>query len=135
MKNKNVNIGGVQTNICAWCGKAKGVYISKKVIPFNSASRRGVITDYEPCEECAKKFSMGVPVLEMSKEPLVEGQLPFTEQGGIKYYPTGSYVVMSKDFMGDDYEVGVPVLCLTDEFKNIKSVVEEINNVEKRDKE
>lgn len=114
---------GVSMSVCVWCGEVKGVAINKKVIPIHQNMPSKAITDYEPCDDCKARWDKGIPVIEVENNPLVEGQFPITEEGGNKYYPTGSYVVIREGVLSDEYKKGQPVLCHTEEFNKIVKAV------------
>ena len=53
----------------------------------------GVVLDYEPCDECKENRKLGVTLMEVSEEPMIDG---FPEiQNGI--YPTGRWCVIRKE--------------------------------------
>jgi hypothetical protein len=53
----------------------------------------GVVLDYEPCDECKENRKLGVTLMEVSEDPVLDG---FPEiQNGI--YPTGRWCVIRKE--------------------------------------
>ena len=53
----------------------------------------GVVLDYEPCNECIENRKLGVTLMEVCDEPVLDG---FPEiQNGI--YPTGRWCVIRKE--------------------------------------
>ena len=120
---------GVSMSVCAWCGEVKGVAVNKKVIPIHQNMPNKSITDYEPCDSCKERWDMGVPVIEVVTSPIVEGQFPITEEGGIKYYPTGSFMVIGEGVLSDEYKKGQPALCPTEDFKQIAKAMGGLKDV------
>ena len=102
--------------VCLFCGKYKGNSSNVKVKDIKSIPQR-VVVDYEPCAECKSEWEKGVPILEVTTYPTHKGQPPITE--GHQVYPTGRYMVFNVDAVSEDYKVGVPVLCLKEDYEAI----------------
>lgn len=97
--------------VCFFCGKSKGVALFGKMKGDAEAPRK-VLTDYEPCEECQKKFRRGIllvgvadkspdgrpPITEATQEVPVPGSARTVEKR-VCMYPTGRYVIATEDFL------------------------------------
>lgn len=66
---------------------------------------RSIVLDYEPCEDCKKKFSLGVLVIEVTFDQPKDMRPAIAKDiTGVKAYPTGNYVVVRRgvlDVYGD----------------------------------
>lgn len=97
---------------CAWCGQPKneialmGRMSRKKtvrnawggqstVIEDNDMEApKNIILDYEPCDDCREKWSMGVVVLEATTRRPEPYRPPIQKSGEDEIYPTMRYVVI-----------------------------------------
>ena len=102
--------------ICLFCGSSKGISSAVKVKDIKNIPQK-VVVDYEPCEVCKTEWEKGVPILEVTTYPIHKGQPPITE--GHNVYPTGRYMVLNAEAVSEDYTVGVPVLCLKEDYEEI----------------
>lgn len=58
---------------------------------------RSAVLDYEPCEGCKKKFSLGVLVIEVTFDQPKDNRPAISKDiTGAKAYPTGNYVVLRR---------------------------------------
>jgi hypothetical protein len=55
--------------------------------------------DYEPCEQCKELFNMGIHIIGVSTEPMVETMFPIVNDENITLYPTGSMFVSSEEWV------------------------------------
>lgn len=86
--------------ICFWCGKEKNeVALLGQINKEDSEAPRRVIMDYEPCEQCKELFSMGIHIIGVSTEPIVETMFPIVNDDNIKLYPTGSMFVSTEEWV------------------------------------
>ena len=86
--------------ICFWCGKEKNeVALLGQINKEDAEAPRRVIMDYEPCEQCKELFSMGIHIIGVSTEPIVETMFPIVNDDNIKLYPTGSMFVSTKEWV------------------------------------
>lgn len=64
---------------------------------------RSIVLDYEPCEDCKKKFSLGVLVIEVTFDQPKDMRPAISKDiTGAKAYPTGNYVVMRRGVLNVD---------------------------------
>ena len=85
--------------VCFFCGKEKGEVALLGALKGDAEAPRNLILDYEPCDSCREAFSKGVLIVGVS-EHAPDGRPPIAEG----FYPTGSYVVASKDFIKRAWE-------------------------------
>lgn len=95
--------------ICAWCGKEKNEIVlmgrlgdGRKGEDFEAP--KNVLLDYEPCDECRKKWSLGVCLIAVTETPNAEGQPPMPN--GV--YPTGSWSVIKREAFERIFEEEAP---------------------------
>ena len=96
--------------VCFFCGNEKNEIALLGQI---GDRRRGedfeapmkMILDFEPCEECQKKFAEGVLLIEVSSTPEYIG-MPIAENA----YPTGRYVVVKPEALIGDFKAGSKAL-------------------------
>lgn len=64
---------------------------------------RNAVLDYEPCENCKKKFSLGVLVIEVTFDHPKDMRPAISKDPtGAKVYPTGNYVVVRRGVLNVD---------------------------------
>ena len=63
------------------------------------------LLDYEPCEECQKKFAEGVVLIEVTTSPEAMN-MPIAPDA----YPTGRYVVVKPEALVGDFKAGSKAL-------------------------
>jgi hypothetical protein len=78
--------------ICYWCGKERGD-LALLGAAYKGEAPRNMCLDYEPCEECRTKMSLGVVIIEVADSPRSEKQIALQEGA----YPTGRWVVMTRE--------------------------------------
>ncbi len=98
-----------KAGVCFFCKKITG-YVPKNANSINATF------NYEPCRECKEKWEQGVPVLEMSEKPLIDGQPPLEE--GMDGYPTGRYMVINREALDVDEDTNI-VLMLQSDFEAV----------------
>lgn len=76
-------------SVCFFCEKDKGVALLGKLKGDVKAPKR-VLMDYQPCDECRKKMSVGTTVIEVVT---TDNGLPPIKEG---VWPTGRWVVLKK---------------------------------------
>ena len=74
--------------VCFFCGKEKGIAFLGKLKGDVQAPRH-MITDYEPCSDCAEKFKQGILWIEVTDVPAHSDMLEIAK--GL--WPTGRYTV------------------------------------------
>lgn len=101
---------------CFFCGQDKNeialmghIGDGRKGEDFEAPMK--AILDFEPCEECKKKFAKGVLIIEVTETPEYIG-MPIAENA----YPTGRYVVVKPEAMNGDFKAGSKALCLKKDF-------------------
>lgn len=98
--------------VCFFCGNEKNeIALLGKIDREDSEAPRKLIMDFEPCDECKKKFAEGVLIIEVTQTPEYIG-MPIAENA----YPTGRYVVVKPEAMNGDFKAGSRALCLKKDF-------------------
>lgn len=102
--------------VCFFCGEEKNEvvllgHIGDKRKGEDLEAPRRAILDYTPCENCTKKFSEGVLLIEVNTSPEFIG-LPISEN----VYPTGRFVVIKPDALNGDYKAGMRALIYKKDF-------------------
>ena len=107
--------------VCFFCGEEKnevamlGRIRSKKGARDDIEAPKHMILDYEPCDECKKKFAEGVLLIEVTTYPNGENQPPITEGA----YPTGRHVVVKPEALKGDFKAGSKALVLHEDFEQM----------------
>ena len=97
---------------CFFCGGDKNeIALLGKIDREDSEAPRKLILDYEPCEECQKKFAEGVLLIEVTSTPEYIG-MPIAKDA----YPTGRYVVVRPEALNGDFKAGSKALVLKKDF-------------------
>lgn len=105
--------------VCFFCSKSKGVALLGKLKGDAEAPHK-VLTDYEPCDDCKKKFGQGIllvgvadnapdgrpPITEATQEVPVPGS-SMTTKKRVHLYPTGRYVLATEDFLREFLDEGM----------------------------
>lgn len=106
--------------ICFYCGEQKNevalmghIGDGRKHEDFEAP--KNVLLDYEPCEECQKKFSQGVLLVEVTNYPHAENQFPIAENA----YPTGRYSVVRPEALMGDFKAGSKALVLKEDYEQM----------------
>lgn len=87
---------------CFFCGKDRNeIVLFGKIGREDKEAPMKAIVDYEPCEECQKKFAEGVLLIEVTQSPEYIG-MPIAENA----YPTGRYVVVKPEALNGDFKPG-----------------------------
>lgn len=81
--------------VCFFCGKPKNEIALLGKLKGDVEAPREAVLDYIPCEACQKAFGQGVLIVGVTKEQPKDKRPPIQGQ----YYPTGSYVVATEDFV------------------------------------
>lgn len=90
--------------ICFFCGEEKNevamlgrIGDGRKGEDFEAP--RHMLLDYEPCDKCKENMDKGITLIGVVTEPIEDGRPPITKSGDTDLYPTGSWVVVSEDFI------------------------------------
>ena len=96
--------------VCFFCGETKNeiallghIGDGRKNEDFEAPMK--AILDYEPCDECKKKFAEGVLLIEVTEVP-TRIEMPIAENA----YPTGRYVVVKPEALNGDFKAGSKAL-------------------------
>ena len=94
--------------VCFYCGEQKNeiVMLGRIGGKADLEAPKSAVLDYEPCEECQKKFAQGVLLIEVTDYPIVQGQPAISQ----KAYPTGRYSVVRPEALNGDYKAGSSAL-------------------------
>jgi len=76
---------------CFWCGADTNEIVLLGAA-YKEEAPMHMVTSYAPCEECAKKFHLGIALVEVSISPKHENQLPIQKNPHL--YPTGRMMVI-----------------------------------------
>lgn len=96
--------------VCFFCGQDKNEiallgHIGDRRKGEDIEAPMKAVLDYVPCEECQKKFSQGVLLIEVTNSPEYIG-MPIAENA----YPTGRYVVVKPEALNSDFKAGSKAL-------------------------
>lgn len=83
--------------ICFWCGKQKNEIALLGKLKGDVEAPHNCVLDYEPCEECKKKWALGVALLGTRKKPLNDTLPPIKNSSSEILYPTGQWIVITKE--------------------------------------
>lgn len=121
MSSKSIRISpkhGVNPTIpvCFFCGKEKNeIALLGKIDKEDSEAPRKMVLNYEPCEECKKRFAEGVLIIEIMsyandmRPPITEGA-----------YPTGAHAVVNPEALNPPFnKAGTKCLMWRDEFQSM----------------
>ena len=102
--------------VCFFCGNEKNeiallgqIGDRRKGEDFEAPMK--MILDFEPCEECQKKFAEGVLLIEVTQSPEYIG-MPIAENA----YPTGRFVVVKPEALNGNFKAGSKALVLKHDF-------------------
>lgn len=92
--------------ICFFCGNDRNeIVLFGKIGREDKEAPMKAVVDYEPCDECKKKFAEGVLLIEVTDSPQYIG-MPIAPDA----YPTGRYVVVRPEALNGDYKAGSKAL-------------------------
>lgn len=98
--------------VCFFCGKDKNeIALPGKINREDDEAPMKMILDFEPCDECKKKFAEGVLLIEVTSHPEYIG-MPIAKDA----YPTGRYVVVKPEALNGDFKAGSKALVLKKDF-------------------
>ena len=83
---------------CFWCGRPKdeSVVIEEE---NEDTLRDSIIKNYIPCDKCKREFGNGIHVIGVTKEPIVKGMFPISQDAENTLYPTGTMFVSEDSFV------------------------------------
>ena len=85
---------------CFFCGEVKHIALMGK-LKNDAEAPMSCVMDYEPCEECQKKMSQGVALIEVSETQPSDKRPPLKAEGGREVYPLGRWCVIKPDAFSD----------------------------------
>ena len=90
--------------VCFYCGEQKNesALLGRIGGKADLEAPKSAVLDYEPCEECQKKFAQGVLLIEVTDYPIVQGQPAISQNA----YPTGRYSVVRPEALNGDFKAG-----------------------------
>lgn len=92
--------------VCFFCGQDRNeIVLFGKIDREDSEAPMRAVVDYEPCDECKKKFAEGVLLIEVTQSPQYIG-MPIAKDA----YPTGRYSVVRPEALNGDFKVGSKAL-------------------------
>ena len=98
--------------ICFFCQQERNeIVLFGKIDREDSEAPMKAVVDYEPCDECKKKFAEGVLLIEVTQSPEVVN-MPIAKDA----YPTGRYVVVRPEALNGDFKAGSRALVLKKDF-------------------
>ena len=82
-------------SIREWWGKEKNEIVLLGRIGGKEyiEAPKNMVLDFEPCDECASKMSMGITCMECTEKPNPSCNVAFAD----RIYPTGRYVVIKQE--------------------------------------
>lgn len=89
--------------VCFFCGKEKQELALLGKLKGDVEAPMNMVLDYEPCEHCKRLFEKGVLVIGVS-DTAPDGRPPIQKKGKTNLYPTGAYIVATKDFITRVFE-------------------------------
>ena len=103
--------------ICFFCGETKNeiALLGRIGGKEDLEAPMKAILDYEPCEECKKKFAEGVLLVEVTDYPNMEGQPMIAKNA----YPTGRYSVVRPEALRGDFKAGSKALVLRSDYEQM----------------
>lgn len=119
--------------VCAFCGKEKNEIALLGKLKDDAKAPMSAIMNYEPCNECRANWSKGIALIRTATAPPVKDMPPIQKHDEKNLYPTGSYMVVTKDaakrLFGIDASEGTFILMedtAFDDFQNkCKEVIQE----------
>ena len=92
--------------ICFFCGQDRNeIVLFGKIGREDKEAPMRAVVDFEPCDECKKKFAEGVLLIEVTESPQYIG-MPIAPNA----YPTGRYVVVKPEALNGDFKAGSKAL-------------------------
>lgn len=102
--------------VCFFCGKERNeIVLFGKIGKEDREAPMRAIVDYEPCEECQKKFAEGVLLVEVTTYPNTENQPMIARDA----YPTGRYAVVRPEALIGDFKAGSKALVLREDYEQM----------------
>lgn len=81
---------------CFFCGEDKGIALLGQIDKADSEAPKECIMDYDPCDKCQERMSLGVTILEVSDQP-IDNRPPMKAKGNVEVYPLGRWVVLKEE--------------------------------------
>jgi len=94
--------------VCVFCGQEKSAIALMGKLKGDIKAPMTAVIDYEPCDECQKNWSQGIPLIKVSSVPPINNMPPLTEKKGHKLYPAGCYSVITTDAAKRIFEYDAP---------------------------
>ena len=82
--------------VCFWCGKEKNEIALLGRLKGDMEAPRNALLDYQPCEECKKKWAKAIMLIGVTDTPKFSNQPPICMGNGKLQYPTGSCVGLTE---------------------------------------
>lgn len=103
--------------VCFFCGETKNeiALLGRIGGKEDLEAPMKAILDYEPCEECKKKFAEGVLLIEVTDYPNMEVQPMIAKNA----YPTGIYSVVRPEALRGDFKAGSKALVLRSDYEQM----------------
>lgn len=89
--------------VCFFCGHEKNELALLGQLKGDVEAPKNAILDYEPCESCQKIFAQGILLVGVS-DHINDGRPPIVSNGSNALYPTGSYMVVTEDFLDKTFD-------------------------------
>lgn len=102
--------------VCFWCKREKKDVVLLGKLPGDAEAPRHCVLNYEPCDTCKEKWSVGVVVFEVTTTNPHE--VPPMRSGKRDFYPTGNYMVLKPEASKEPaLPQGSRSIMLTEEFQ------------------
>ena len=86
---------------CFFCGSVKGIAMMGRINDetgrADKEAPKYICMDYEPCDECAEKFSQGVLLIGVTIEQPEDKRPPVKASDGTCVYPTGAHCAIKEE--------------------------------------
>lgn len=83
--------------VCFFCGEPKNEIALMGHLKGDVEAPKQACIDYEPCEKCKAKMAAGYTIIGVTTTPFSDGRPPVQSTGGRNLYPTGGWVVITKE--------------------------------------
>lgn len=82
--------------VCFWCGGQKNEVALLGKLPGDAEAPMSmwIPGDYEPCDICMEKMTLGITIMEAADHPAINENQPSMVENA---YPTGRWMVVTED--------------------------------------
>lgn len=91
--------------VCFFCGEETGEIALCGKLKNDAEAPKRMILSYEPCNKCKEQMDKGITLIAVTKENLENERAPISKDGDKFLYPTGQWMVITKDFAKRLFEI------------------------------